>query len=142
MDKLSPCVGYIKGRIKQLWLRRFTRGFYAKFNGIQSSRYTHNDGLGVKVSLYAQRHDWRKFSLYAQSMICINFPFRNKGNISQILHQSLYDHQIALPLVHNVGGAQGHNQHDLSILNMEELYIYPGLPHITSHNLQQQHGSA
>jgi len=49
------------------WL--FTRGFYAKFNGVKCCRYVHNDSLGVK------------FPFLHKGMIGINFPFWHKGNI-------------------------------------------------------------
>jgi len=55
----------------------FSQG--AKFNGVKCSRFVHNDSLGIKFSLYAQRHDWHKI-----------FPLGIKA-IFPILRQSMYD---------------------------------------------------
>ena len=65
------------------WSHHFTRGFYVKPHGVKCCRYVHNDSHGVKFSLYAQRHEWRKI-----------FPLCTKA-IFAILRQSMYDPEFA-----------------------------------------------
>ena len=69
-------------------MSNFGRGFYAKFNGVKCCHYVHNDSLGVKFSLYAQRHDWSKI-----------LPFRHKGNICHFTPKSTWPTYLVLQLM-------------------------------------------
>ena len=55
------------------------KGILRQSSGIKCCHYVHNESLGVKFSLYAQRYDRRKI-----------FPSGIKV-ILAILHQSIYD---------------------------------------------------
>jgi len=52
--------------VKVAWL--FTRGLYES-RDIKCCCYVHNNSLGIKFSLYAQRHDWRKIFPLAKKAI-------------------------------------------------------------------------
>jgi len=88
LDGQALSIKHIRGSPRSLapWCKIFplcVSNDLRQFNGVKCCRYVHDDSLGVKFSLYAQRHDWHKI-----------FPLGIKA-IFAILRQSMYDQNSA-----------------------------------------------